>query len=88
MDADYVVAGGRSACCIVKARLSEICAKVVLSEAGPRDTLPWIRIPAGMLMLISGTAVRLIHGPARKDAWLIKLDQRHAVRARQSRQFP
>src|SRR5450631_1138812 len=52
MEADYVIVGAGSAGCVVAARLSETGAKVILLEAGPRDTLPWIRIPAGMLKLL------------------------------------
>ena len=52
MDADYVVVGAGSAGCVVAARLAETGAKVVLLEAGPKDTLPWIHIPAGMLKLL------------------------------------
>jgi choline dehydrogenase len=52
MDADYVVVGAGSAGCVVAARLSETGARVVLLEAGPKDTLPWIHIPAGILKLL------------------------------------
>ena len=52
MEPDYVVVGAGSAGCVVAARLSETGASVVLLEAGPKDTLPWIHIPAGMLKLL------------------------------------
>ena len=80
MEADYVVVGAGSAGCVVAARLSETGARVVLLEAGPRDTLPWIHIPAGMLKLLhhpvvnwnysaegtAGSAGRPIHWPRGK----------------------
>ena len=80
MEADYVVVGAGSAGCVVAARLSETGAKIVLLEAGPRDTLPWIHIPAGMLKLLyhpvvnwnysaegtAGSAGRRIHWPRGK----------------------
>ena len=80
MEADYVVVGAGSAGCVVAARLSETGAPVVLLEAGPRDTLPWIHVPAGVLKLLrhpvinwnytaegsEGTAGRAIHWPRGK----------------------
>jgi choline dehydrogenase len=80
MEADYVVIGAGSAGCVVAARLSETGANVVLLEAGPRDTNPWIHIPAGVLKLLrhpvvnwnytaegtAGTAGRPIHWPRGK----------------------
>jgi choline dehydrogenase len=48
LDADYVVVGAGSAGCVVAARLSEDArTKVILLEAGTRDTNPWIHIPLG-----------------------------------------
>ena len=52
MDADYVIVGAGSAGCVVGARLSETGAQVILLEAGPKDWLPWIHIPAGVLKLL------------------------------------
>jgi len=48
IEADYVVVGAGSAGCVVAARLSEDPAvRVVLLEAGGRDSNPWIHIPLG-----------------------------------------
>lgn len=45
-DADYVIVGGGSAGCVVAARLSENPNhKVILIEAGSRDTSPYIHLP-------------------------------------------
>jgi choline dehydrogenase len=45
---DYVIVGGGSAGCVLANRLSEDAnASVLLLEAGPRDTNPWIHIPIG-----------------------------------------
>ncbi|HEY8290578.1 MAG TPA: GMC family oxidoreductase N-terminal domain-containing protein, partial [Acetobacteraceae bacterium] len=52
IEADYVVVGAGSAGCVVAARLAETGAKVLLLEAGPKDSLLWIHIPAGILKLL------------------------------------
>ena len=64
MDADYIVVGAGSAGCVVAARLSETGAKVILLEAGPRDTLPWIHIPAGVLKLLAHPVVNWTYSAA------------------------
>ncbi len=52
MQADYIVIGAGSAGCVVASRLALGGAKVVLLEAGPKDTHPMIHIPAGLRALL------------------------------------
>ena len=48
IEADYVIVGAGSAGCVMAARLSEDPGtEVVLLEAGPKDSNPWIHIPLG-----------------------------------------
>jgi choline dehydrogenase len=54
LDCDTLIVGGGTAGCILAARLSEDPAhRVVLLEAGPADTDPWIHIPAGYARLFA-----------------------------------
>jgi choline dehydrogenase len=62
IDADYVVVGAGSAGCVVAARLSEDPAcRVVLLEAGGRDTNPWIHIPLGYGKTITDPRVNWLY---------------------------
>ncbi|MES2260709.1 MAG: GMC family oxidoreductase N-terminal domain-containing protein [Pseudomonadota bacterium] len=55
MDYDYIVAGGGSAGCALAARLSEMPdARVLLLEAGPADSNPYIHLPVGFFKMTSG----------------------------------
>ena len=47
-ESDVVIVGGGSAGCALAGRLSEVPkVRVLLLEAGPRDTDPWIHLPVG-----------------------------------------
>ena len=97
MDADYIIVGAGSAGCVLADRLSADGARVVLLEAGPKDTNPMIHIPAGVLKLIAHPVINWnyrseadpgIGGAhaalaARQGARRLLIDQRHAVHPRQ-----
>lgn len=53
MQADYVIVGAGSAGCVLANRLSEDPGtRVILLEAGGKDTNPYIHIPAGFMKLL------------------------------------
>ncbi len=52
---DYVIVGGGSAGCVLAARLTEMPeARVLMIEAGPRDTSPYIHMPVGFFKMTGG----------------------------------
>jgi choline dehydrogenase-like flavoprotein len=52
---DFVIVGGGSAGCVLAARLSENAdVRVLLLEAGGRDTNPYIHMPVGFAKMTSG----------------------------------
>src|SRR5271155_4157925 len=52
---DYVVVGAGSAGCTIAARLSELPdANILLLEAGPSDTSPYIHMPVGFYKMTTG----------------------------------
>jgi len=72
-DADYIVVGAGSAGCVLAARLSEDpSTRVLLLEAGGRDSNPWIHIPVGYF--------KTMHNPA--TDWRYRTEPEPALNGR------
>ena len=55
---DYIIVGAGSAGCVLAARLSEMPdARILLIEAGPKDTNPYIHMPVGFAKMTSGNLI-------------------------------
>ncbi|MCW5620470.1 MAG: choline dehydrogenase [Burkholderiales bacterium] len=62
MDYDYIIIGAGSAGCVLANRLSaDGRFKVLLLEAGPRDTNPWIHVPLGYGKLFAMPSVNWMY---------------------------
>ncbi|MDZ4393172.1 GMC family oxidoreductase [Cypionkella sp.] len=60
--AEYVIVGGGSAGCALAGRLAQAdVGKIVVLEAGPRDTHPLIHIPAGFVKLLDSKLLYHYH---------------------------
>ena len=99
---DFIVTGAGSAGCVVAARLSESGRhRVLLLEAGPPDSNPWIHIPLGFAKTYvnprvnwkfeTAAAAATWQPPAvsaaRQDAGRVQFDQRHGLYPRQPRRL-
>ncbi|MBK8015570.1 MAG: choline dehydrogenase [Betaproteobacteria bacterium] len=65
MDYDYIIIGAGSSGCVLANRLTEDgSTSVLLLEAGPRDTNPWIHVPLGYGKLFATPSVNWMYQSA------------------------
>ncbi len=74
LEADYIIIGAGSAGCVMAARLSEDSnKKVILIEAGGKDTSPFIHIPVGYIKTMNNPEMN----------WMFKNERTKGVKDRQ-----
>lgn len=54
---DIIVVGAGAAGCIVAARLAEAGHRVCVFEDGPKDSSPWIKVPAGFVKTLTDPSI-------------------------------
>ena len=67
---DYVIVGAGSAGCVLANRLTEDSnISVLLLEAGPKDTYPFIHIPAGFFKTLYNEKVNWCFATEKEEGW-------------------
>ncbi len=67
---DYIIVGAGSAGCVLANRLSEDSGvTVLLLEAGPKDTYPFIHIPAGFFKTLHNEKVNWCFSTEKEEGW-------------------
>ncbi len=79
MQTDYVIVGAGSAGCVLANRLSEDPGtRVILLEAGGKDTNPYIHIPAGFMKLLDHPTLTWV---SRRTRHPVKMGERFLINA-------